>query len=229
MSTEILVRDKIDLQAIEFKLKSKTTKQLRADIPKYVAGGAEMLAKAAVCVKIILDRGEQPPDIPGISILKRIAYGQLLPELAWVSAASGNRRTLESLPLTDQRRIIEDPMVKVVEPRSGPGGGYTTRMVNILEAPPNVAKLAVNYDGIRTTEEQIAYLAAQKADPANAPKAAKSDDDVAREPFQHSIKIKLTPSEFEAIKVRAARARKKEWQYIHDSLAKAGAFKASRV
>ena len=185
MKTEVKRPDAIDLAAIEAELRPQSTDRLKARFFECYDGAARLIAEAAVCIKLMSERGENLAGIPMAGTFKRIAAGQILPELVWKFIESPNRQRVERLPLEDQKRLVANPMVPIVEPRHEPGTGYTTRMVDLSKAPTDVAKLAIGYDGIRTPEEQIAELAAQKASPKRTLAAMKEEE--IREPLSRSV------------------------------------------
>jgi hypothetical protein len=138
----------IDLTAIEAELRPLNAEKIRFRFLECYQGAARMLAEAAVCVKLLKERGNSLEGIPMVGTFLRVASGQILPELVWKFLESANRPIVEGLPLPDQQRVVSDPMVPVIEPKVD--GGFTTRMVNLTSASRDVARLAVGPDGIRS-------------------------------------------------------------------------------
>lgn len=88
--------------------------------------------------------------------LRRVASGQMLPDLLPSGLQCPEMlERISSLPLPDQKRLVRDPMVPVVELR--PGG--------VIEVPYDATKLTRKQANqvfekghIRSVEEQVAYL-----------------------------------------------------------------------
>lgn len=222
----------IDLAAIEAKLRSEfgnSPEKLKFRFYECYNGAAEFIAEAALCIKILHEHGnEYLTGMPMVGTYRRIASGQVAPELFWKFIESPNRQRVERLPLEDQRRIAEDPMVEVVEPK--PGGGFDKRRVDIRTAPADVAKLVAGPDGIRSPEEQLQYIGSQKPSAAVAAKRAREDEDREyTEPLDHSMTVPLSATEVESIKIHAAKAHLSNRDMLRRFLAQAGAFKKPKV
>ena len=113
-----------------------------SDLATLVHASAMSVARAAVCVKLLKERGEDVTGMPAVETFLRIASGQILPEFVAVVAIaiesshsdrlgpppepidserlgslleSSHFERLGSLPLPDQRRLIDNPMVPVVQ------------------------------------------------------------------------------------------------------------------
>lgn len=209
----------IDLAAIEAELNPLSSDKLKARFLACFQGASQFLAEAAICLKLLEDRGFDVKRMEGYGTFRRIAAGQILPELVWLFARSPNLGLVERLPLPDQKALVRDPMVEVVQPVSG---GYTTRKVDIRTAPKEVAKLALGPDGRRSPEEQVAYLGAQKTRPR--PPAERAAVAEVSEPLVRTITVRLTETELENVKLRAAYAHKRESEIIRQFLVRSGAF-----
>jgi hypothetical protein len=188
----------INLVAIEAELRPKSTEELRFRFHECYTGGAKLIAEAAICVKLMQERGESFTGMPLIGMYRKVASGQIPPELVWEFLDSPNKQFVTTLPMDDQKRLVANAMVPVVEAK--PEGGFTKRLVDLRTAPKEVAKLVCGPDGIRTIEEQMAHLGAQKARPTAAPTKAEE----IQEPLSHQVTIKVTDSELQALKIRAA-------------------------
>jgi hypothetical protein len=197
----------IDLTAIEAELRPLATDKLKSLFLECYGKAGDFLARAAICVKLMEERGENLKGFPMLGLFRRIAAGQVIPELVWTFIESPSRTIVERCALPDQKRLVANPMVPVIEPTAD-GKSFTTRMVDMRTAHVSVAKQAIGPDGIRTPEEQIIHITTQKSRPA-----LPSVDDKAneiREPLDHSIMVRLTASEMEALKIRAALAHASE-------------------
>jgi hypothetical protein len=212
----------IDMTVIEAELRPMPAEQLKFHFFSSFNGAARFIARAAVCVKLLEERGEKLTGMPMIGTFRRIASGQIDPALVWKFVDSPNRQRVERLPLNDQRKLVDKPVVPVVEPQ--PDGKFTTRMVDLTRAGSDVGKLVIGPDGLRSPEEQMVYIGQQKARPISI----KPPEDLA-EPLVHSRTIKLTDSELEAIRIQAAIARKTEGEILRRFLIQSGAFKRPKT
>lgn len=201
--TDVSVIEAFDIVAIEAELRPQSTDKLRARFAECYGGAARLIAEAAVCVKLMRERGENLTGVPMVATFLRVAEGQVDANLIWKFIESPNRQLVERLPLSDQKRLAVDPHVPVIEPR--PEGGYTKRLVNLTAAPKEVAKLAIGPEGIRSPEEQQAYIGSLAARPILG-KPAASDEPIA-EPLSRQITIRLTESEDADLKIEAAKNR----------------------
>lgn|GEM_PF-4914256 len=221
LKTKTPVTDIIDITVIEADLRPQSTEKLKFRFFECYNGAARFIAEAAVCVKLLKERGDTLTGLPMVGTFLRIASGQISADLFWTFLESPNRRFVERLPLEDQKRLAANPMVPVVEAK--PDGGFTTRMIDLTKAPAETVKLALGDDGVRSPEEQISHLCMQKAKP---PVVRASAEEIDRdEPLNHQIAVKLTDSELEAVKIQAAVARLSEGQLVRRMLIQAGAFK----
>jgi hypothetical protein len=193
----------IDMTAMEIELRPRSTEDLKFVFHECYAGAANFIAKAAVCVKLLQERGENLHGIPLVGTFRRIATGQIVPELVWKYHDSPNRHIVERLPLDDQRRLVREETIEVVEPKTE--GGFTKRMVDLTTAPTDVARLVIGPAGIRSLEDQMAYLGAQKARPIARKRSDEQEgSDMPQEPLTHQINVKLTDSEYQALRIKAA-------------------------
>lgn len=193
----------IDMTAIEAQLRPESSERLRSQFHECYHGAARFLAKAAVIVKLLKERGEPLADIPSVGTYLRIASGQVLPELVWKFIESPNRRLVEYLPLADQQRLTADARIPMIE--AAPGGGYTHRIVDLVTAPSHVVRVAIGSEGIRSIEEQMAFLGAQKVQETVLRPPSQADESPS-EPLKHQITVRLSDSEYKAIRVQAANA-----------------------
>jgi hypothetical protein len=193
----------IDMAAIEAELRPLSATRLKAVFVECYGKAAESIARAAVCVKLLEERDEKLSGvIPRLQFFRRVASGQVLPDLAWKFAESPARQMIENLPIPDQKKLAKDAVVPVVEP--APGGRFTTRMQDLTKSSKDVVRQVIGDEGVRTPEEQIVYLTMRKTRAA-IPAAIAAP--VAEEPLTKSVTVKLTESEWAALTINATRAR----------------------
>lgn len=212
-------QSEIDFEAIKAELREKSSEELWKEFHHYNDQTIYAVVRMALVVSEMVERGEDTSHIVGKDSLLKIADGRILPEVAWKFIASSNRRKIESLPISAQRKLVENPAVPVIEPLEN--GKYTTRMMDVSDMPATVFDVAIGPEGPRPPEEQIACLAQKKQVDAIASKA-KSDDNTPSEPLTRSVSIKLTESEDEALKIAAAKARISPAQMARRMLLKGG-------
>lgn len=218
----------IDLAAIESDLRPKSSGDLKKMFVESVGRASEFIARAAIIIKLLDERGEHI-DIPATSkgIYRKIAEGQVLPELFFLFSSSPVCRAVTNLPLPDQRRLVNNPRQVVAQP--APGGGYTQRMVDITTAPAEIANRVIGPEGIRSAEEQIAYMEASNAakkkyqKPQEAVEQTEPD-----EPLNRSVTVKMTTSELTALTVNAAHKGITPAVYARRALLQAKAFDETR-
>jgi len=203
----------IDIGAIEAELRPQSTAKLKVRFFECYSGAARLIAEAAVCVKLLNERGDSLSGVPMVGTFRRIAEGQILPELVWKFIESPNRLRVERLPLDDQRRLAADPMVAVAE-------GQTVRKIDLTQASAEVANVVIGPDGIRSPDEQRAYLGQQKVRTAQAKRPA-----TPAATFDRTLTVGFTTTEFSALIENAARAGLSDRDFVRHVLERAGAFK----
>lgn len=209
----------IDMADIDAELRPLDSDQLRGVFAACYGKAADALARMATCVKLWEERNEDVSHIPRLGLYRRIASGQVVPEAVWRFSESPARDAVTRLPVPDQRRLATDPMVPVVE-------GSTVRMVDLTQVPRNVLSVVVGPDGIRSPEEQLAYLGSRRVT-TSIKAAARKDEPADR--LTRSMTVRLTPAEFSAIVENAAAAAMSDRDYLRHTLRRAGAFKRPRA
>lgn len=142
----------------ELTLADQTTDALREQLSSLLARTADDLREMAAIVGELERRGE---DLSGLKLgiiehLRRIATGQLLPEI--VVRFSGFPQLLRiavHLPLGDQRRLIEHGVVSLACWRDGK---IEFRRVDPLALSGPQVRQAFASDRIRSDAEQVSYL-----------------------------------------------------------------------
>lgn len=219
--------ESIDLAAIEARLQKKSTKELWSHFEECLGSAAVFLADAAVTLKILEDRGEDLSDVAMIGTFRRIAAGQVDPRLVWKFMASPARHIVEQLPLPDQRRLVANPMVPVVE--KTPDGKLTSRMWDFATAPRRVVEQVVSPDGILNEDQQRLNAVRKEAATRIVAKSAKQEDSEILEPLRHQVTAKLTDSEYQALKMHAALNKCSERELVRRGLLMSGYLKLPRA
>lgn len=152
-------------------LRALSTESLRAELARQMAHTAQHLVRLACIVRVLEDRGEDLRGlvVPLLDHLRRIAYGQVLPEVVVRFADQPLLlAAVASLPIPDQRPLAAgEPLRLLVPVPEEQGGGWTHRLV-----PParlGKAGIAQVFDRgrLRSDGEQRDWLA-QKAREAAA-------------------------------------------------------------
>jgi hypothetical protein len=148
-------------------LAAMTVEELRSELGRHLEVTASHLVRLARIVAELESRGEDLSDLRlGIvGYLRRIASGQLLPEL--VVRYQGYPLLLQraaQLPLADQRRLADGEGVTLAVPRAE--GGYTNRRFDPLHLTRDQIALVFGANGLRSEPEQIAVLESRASRPA---------------------------------------------------------------
>lgn len=136
-----------------------TTEQLREELVRTLGLTASNLARMAQIVRVLEERGE---DLEALHIgllhhLRRIAYGQVLPEV--VVRFAGRPfliKVIGNLPIPDQCRIAAGEPVAMAT--TDPVGVTTHRMVDPYIMTPGQAAQVFAADHIRDLSEQAVIL-----------------------------------------------------------------------
>lgn len=141
-------------------LESLDTKALKQELLDVLAGTAEKIRRAAMIVGILESRGEDLSDFKTgiIGYLRKIACGQLLPEVMVKFFGSRAIKAIASLPIPDQQACIDRENVDVGLIIDGKID-VKSRPIVLLE-PVEVRQVFAS-DHIRTTNEQVAWMRTQ--------------------------------------------------------------------
>lgn len=135
-----------------------TTAQLREELAKSLRITVEQLVRMAAIVRLLQDRGDELVDIrlSILNYLRKIAYGQILPELVvkFQSAPLLLNRASQ-LPLPDQKKLIGDAPVKLVIFENG---RTDHRLLDPLKMNAVEIRQVFARDHIRDDAEQVSYL-----------------------------------------------------------------------
>lgn len=160
-------RDVPAAEAAYANLKELPTEKLREQLGRTLKLTAEHLLRLALIVRILEERGEDLSDLRLglLSHLRRIAYGQVLPEVVVRFAGSPALvQRISNLPLPDQERLAQGEPVKLVT--VGADGQADHLLVDPLNmSMPQLAQVFAP-DRLRGEAEQLALLQRRAALPA---------------------------------------------------------------
>lgn len=218
----------LDLDAVKAELRLLTTDELHAIYNECVEKTAEYTLRAAVALVFIEERTKKKfVGVPYAGIYRKIAAGQILPELACEFIASPGKVDIFYAPPEVQQRLAKEPTVPVAEPTQN--GGFTTRMIDLRKAPRETVRQVVGDDGIRTPEEQIAYIKTERRPPVAPPAPRYIDENNTDEPLKYSVTGKVTATEYKAIRIMAAEQGLTLAQVVRRLLLRSGALEPTKV
>jgi hypothetical protein len=225
---------RFNVAAYEETLKKFSVDQLYTELNGIFDGLSDWYLRASKCVAELESRGERLRGLPDLAIIRKIAAGQVSPDVPSVFRNQAIRDEVCRLPIRDQEKLAANPVVAVYEPTKD--GKFDTRMVDLTKvdrASKPIVNQVISPEGIRTPEEQKAHLAitakitpAMKAEKVIAQTAAKFiDEDVPNEPLEFSVTGKVTASEYKMLRVSAAEQGLTMAQLIRRLLLRSGALK----
>lgn len=206
------LRPVINIGAIEAELSRLSTDKLKAVFRESFGKAAEFIARAAICVKLMEERGESLVGIPQVDIFRRIASGRILPEVAWAFADSPGRVAVFRLPMPDQKKIAINAVYPVASVLAD--GRIDSRMVDLTRASKEVIGQVVSPKGLRSIEQQIAYLSEREDEMEAMSEAGKVDP----LPRHRSVTVKLTDEEYQSLVINAARLNMKPYELARSGL-----------
>jgi len=133
-------------------------------------------------------------------VLRKIAYGQLVPELITYIKDGATFRKLCSLPLPDQKRIANGEPLRVIEGVDD-AGNFIARLVQFSAMTDFQKKQVFARDGLRTDEQQWQHLKGKRPEVANK-----------------GYSVKFTAKQEAALIKRAAREGKSPMALIREAL-----------
>jgi hypothetical protein len=168
-----LTKHETRIEAELDKLTPLSNKQLLAMLIESVAAITRHTLRAAVCVRVLEARGEDLSDLADLRLLlpmlRKVAYGQLIPELLARVGAGHRIKVFAQLPIPDQTRLAAGEMVEVVVPGTH-GERWDVRMMAVESMSWTLTQQVFAADGhIRTVPEQIALRESTEADRRPAP------------------------------------------------------------
>lgn len=141
-----------------------TDAQLKDELARVMGTTAESILRAAVIVKMLEDRGENLTElrIGLVWYLRRIASGQLMPEIVARFAGSYSLERIARLPIRDQQKCLElnGIMVGTLE-----AGEIVVRHVPVMQMERWESRQAFANNHIREPAEQVAWMRAKNSEP----------------------------------------------------------------
>jgi hypothetical protein len=147
------------------RIKRLTDEELDAELVETMEVSAKMLVRLALIVRQKEERGH---DLSGITTsmltyLRKIAYGQLLPEAVSCFLAHPTiLKRIAALPIPDQRKCIQGGGVRIA---CFQGDQVTHRMADLTLLGPSELSQVFASDHIRSVDEQAALLKANDTSP----------------------------------------------------------------
>ncbi len=138
-----------------------STAELKAELANVLTITASSLVRAAAIVRVIESRGESLAQFKSglIGYLRKIAHGQLLPEVVAVFVGHPALKRIAQLPEPDQRRCLESDGLPIGVMLNGQ---VDQRMKPILQMEQFEVRQVFADDHIRSPEEQLAWLKSQE-------------------------------------------------------------------
>lgn len=179
------------MQAIEDGYRPLTDDQLIETLTKKLSLTAESFAECAILVRLAEERGIDTRPIANgmVTILRKIAYRQILPEL--VVYCSTNARLLQMatrLAIPEQRQLIQSWGLEFAE-------GDDCRLVDPRTATAQQLKQLFNEDRIRPVHEQRRWIEERSA-PRRSKKfkpAVSRSSEVEQDDLTVRIQVGVTP------------------------------------
>jgi hypothetical protein len=140
---------------------SKDTETLKASLVGLLTITTETVARAAAIIGILESRGEDLTKLKMglVGYLRRVACGQVLPEVVAKFIGSSVLKNVAALPVNDQKMLLE---TETVELASVSDGKIDTRSKPILLLEPFESRQLFASDHIRTVNEQASWLRSQQ-------------------------------------------------------------------
>lgn len=138
-----------------------STADLRRELASSLHHTVAHFVRLAWIVRLLEERGEDLSDLRSglLDYLRRIAYGQVLPEIVVRFASSpAMLRRIAALPLPDQRRIAAGETVPLVV--WGESGRPDVRQVDPAYLAADQMRRVFGPNGLRSESEQIVLLEA---------------------------------------------------------------------
>jgi hypothetical protein len=215
------------------RLAALSTSELRAELHAAIAMTAQSLLRMAVAVRLLEDRGEDIGDLrlPLLTYLRRIASGQLLPNVVARFAEFPQLiGTIGRLPIQDQTAIANGEPVRLVVRHEGK---YTHLLAEPTKLTTDQRRQVFASDHLRHDDEQILIIesrngSAHKKQPKSAGRIKVSPDGTVKigriattiqelltaisaasgerpeEDLVSQAVIKLSPTEHKKLKITAA-------------------------
>lgn len=147
------------LEAVRKEYSGLSEHKLLNEFKALITATVENVRRQAVLVRLLEEGGADLSDItsPWLDDLRRVAYGQLVPEL--IVLATRNRAVFwqaKKLPVPDQTKLAKDEPLPVVVHREG--YGPEPRMVKPSRMQDWEIRQVIGSGHIRSEAEQVSYL-----------------------------------------------------------------------
>ena len=163
MTTELLEKPGTQwpdwLEDIRSEYGSLSQPKLLSEFKALMVGTVDNIRRQAVLIRLLEENGADLSDIksPWLDDLRRVAYGQLVPEL--ITLGTRNRsilRQAKSLPVPDQMKIAKDEPIPVMVHREG--AGYEPRQIKPSQMEDWQVRQVLSSGRIRSEKEQVDFL-----------------------------------------------------------------------
>jgi hypothetical protein len=159
-------------QPLQRRLKEMSETELRSYLAQRLQFTADNLVEMAMVIREFDQRGIDLTDLrlSLLVYLRRIAYGQTLPEV--VALLAGRRDLLQRvafLPLPEQQHCVDEKGLSVVTGELA-SGEFDTRRRQTLDLEPWEVRQVFGPNGIRNELQQAAWLKSQSVRAAQQPK-----------------------------------------------------------
>lgn len=142
-------------------LESKDTDSLKKELVGLLFQTAEQIRKAAAIIGILESRGEDLSQFKSglVTYLRKVACGQVLPEIVIKFFGRDSLRYVAALPIPDQERCLRDDGIEI---GVFVNGEIDTRVKPVVDLEKHEARQVFAADHIRNPNEQIAWIRAQE-------------------------------------------------------------------
>lgn len=192
------------MQAMEERFRSLSDDELVEMLLKKLSLTAESFAECAVLVRLAEERGiDMRPAVNGtLPILRKMAYGQVVPELVVYCQANANLfQRAAQLAIPDQRQLVQSWGLEFADGEDG----SDCRMVDPRTATNQQLKQLFDHDRIRPLHEQRRWLTERKGPRKNRkvkPFVSRASD-VSEDEMTASLTVAVTPEWDTAIRIMA--------------------------
>ena len=159
-------------QPLESQLKAMSETELRSYLAQRLRFTADNLMEMALVIRELDQRGIDMTDLRFslLVYLRRIAYGQTLPEV--VALLAGRRDLLQRvalLPLPEQHRCLDEKGLTVVTGEVA-NGQFDARRRQLLDLEPWEVRQVFGPNGLRNELQQAAWVKGQVVRASQQPK-----------------------------------------------------------
>lgn len=137
------------MQELVENIKAWSPEKRRSELRNFLVATAESLRQAAQIVRVMVDEKDDVSDLPSgwVAQMLRVADGEMLAELM-IEFDGLARQNVARLPLKEQKRLCENPIVQVVT-KSG-----ATKTARIQDLDSTEVRRVFDYGKIRSISDQ---------------------------------------------------------------------------